>query len=44
LAIIDPTLPDGRRLELADLRNAVVSRLDALPRFRQRLATPAFSE
>jgi WS/DGAT/MGAT family acyltransferase len=43
LAIIDPTLPDGRRLELADLRNAVASRLDALPRFRQRLATPAFS-
>ena len=43
LALIDPTLPDGRRLRPDDVRDAVASRLDALPRFRQRLAVPALA-
>jgi len=43
LALIDPVLPDGRKLGLEDLLRAVADRLDRLPRFRQRLAGPPLS-
>ena len=43
LALIDPILPDGRKLGLEDLVRAVANRLDRLPRFRQRLAGPPLS-
>jgi diacylglycerol O-acyltransferase / wax synthase len=43
LALIDPALPGGGRLTLDDLVRTVESRLDRLPRFRQRLAVPPLS-